>query len=73
MSSEYQNTTNEQIARQAEADLNDHNMSGHKASTRDPKYGSDSGTLDCYITLLRLHLLTFLNDYKPMSQASMPL
>ncbi|EIM90289.1 uncharacterized protein STEHIDRAFT_108828 [Stereum hirsutum FP-91666 SS1] len=42
MSSEYQNTTNEQIARQAEADLNDHSMSGHKASTRDPKYGSDS-------------------------------
>lgn len=48
MSAEYQNTTNEQIARQAEAELNDHKMSGHKPSTRDPKYGSDSGMLDRY-------------------------
>lgn len=72
MSSEYQNTTNEQIARQAEADLNDHNMSGHKASTRDPKYGSDSGTFDSYIIPLRFRLLTPSNDYQPMNQASTP-
>lgn len=51
MSAEYQNTTNEQIARQAEAELNDHKVSGHKPWTRDPKYGSDSGMLTFCHTL----------------------